>query len=53
MERKFGPLPERLTPRVRSIETVDEIDRLLDLILTAENLDEISLKKIANGLQYR
>ncbi len=43
MERKFDPLPERVTARVRSIESVDELDRLLDLILTASNIGEMKL----------
>ena len=43
MERKFGPLPERIASRFRSIESVDEFDRLLDLILTATHLDEMKL----------
>ena len=43
MERKFGPLPEGAASRVRSIESVDELDRLLDLILIAENLGEMKL----------
>ena len=43
MERKFGPLPEGAASRVRSIESVDELDRLLDRILMAENLGEMKL----------
>ena len=43
MGRKFGPLPSTAAARVGSIESVDELDRLLDSILTAENLEEMKL----------
>ena len=43
MERKFRSLPEKVTVRIVSIESVDELETLLDLILTASNLDEMKL----------
>ena len=43
MDRKFGALPETVAARVRSVESADELDGLLDLILTAENLGDMKL----------
>ena len=43
MDRKFGALSETVAARVRSVESADELDGLLDLILTAENLGDMKL----------
>ena len=43
MERKFGPLPGTVKARVRSIESMDELDSFLERILTATKLEEMQL----------
>ena len=43
LRHKFGELPEDLKARIKSIETVDELDILLDRLLDARSLDEVSL----------
>ncbi|UQA61707.1 Rpn family recombination-promoting nuclease/putative transposase [Polyangium aurulentum] len=40
LQRKFGPLPEPITARVNAAGT-DDLDRWLDLILTAPTLDDV------------
>ncbi len=43
LRHKFGDLPADLEARVKSIETVDELDQLLDQVVDARSLDEMRL----------
>ena len=43
MRRKFGPLPETVTAHVKSLESDEVFDRLLEQILTASTLEEMQL----------
>ena len=43
LTKKFGSLSEEVTTRVRSLESVDELDVYLDRVLTATSLEEMEL----------
>ncbi len=43
LAKKFGPLSEEMTARVRALEAVDELDVYLDRVLTATSLEEMEL----------
>ncbi len=43
LTKKYGPLSEEVTTRVRSLESVDELDAYLDRVLTATSLEEMEL----------
>ncbi len=43
LTKKFGSLSEDVTTRVRSLESVDELDAYLDRVLTATSLEEMEL----------
>ncbi len=43
MERKFGTIPDDVRTRMEAITDVEELDRLLDVILMAGTLEEIGL----------
>ncbi len=43
LTKKFGPLSEDVTARVRALEAVDELDVYLDRVLTATSLEEMEL----------
>ena len=43
LAKKFGPLSEEATARVRALESVDELDVYLDRVLTATSLEEMEL----------
>ena len=40
---KFGSLPEETTFRVQAMESLDELDRYLGRVLSANSLDEMGL----------
>ena len=43
LTKKFGPLSEDVTVRLRALEAVDELDVYLDRVLTATSLEEMEL----------
>ncbi len=43
LTKKFGSLSEDVTTRVRSLESVDELDVYLDRVLMATSLEEMEL----------
>ena len=40
---KFGALPDRTTSHVRAIESVDELDALLERVVVVASLEELGL----------
>ena len=43
MEHKFGSLLENVRASIQNIDNVEELDRLLRLVLTAQSLEEMGL----------
>jgi predicted transposase YdaD len=46
---KFGPLPEAVVLRVSALESGNELDRCLELLLTARALDDLGLEDRDSG----
>lgn len=44
LEQKFGLLSENALKHIQQIEDVEELDRLLGLVLTAQSIEEMGLK---------
>ena len=44
LAKKFGSLSEEVTAQIRALESVDELDRCLDRVLTATSLEEMELE---------
>lgn len=40
---KFGPLPTETTTHLRALDSADELDRLLDRLLTASTLEDLGI----------
>ena len=40
---KFGPLPAETTAHLRDLDSVEELDRLLDRLLTASTLEDLGI----------
>ncbi len=40
---KFGPLPAETTAHLRALDSVEELDRLLDRLLTASTLEDLGI----------
>lgn len=43
LERKFGGIPQSVRSSVSRIKSTEEIDRLSELVLTAQSLDDVGL----------
>ena len=43
---KFGPLPEKITSRVQTLDSLDELDVYLDRVLTAKSLEDMGLGEV-------
>jgi hypothetical protein len=43
LRHKFGELPESVEAKINAIETEEELDKLSDLILDANSLEEMGL----------
>jgi hypothetical protein len=42
---KFGPVPEELSALIQGLESLEELDRYLDRLLTAKSLAEMQLDR--------
>ena len=43
LTKKFGTIPEKTMARIEALDSLEELDRYLDSVLTAESLEEMGL----------